>query len=73
MPTSSYDPETIRPLTFHDVVSRFQDGSDTPRAYLERSLEVIAAREPAIKAWVAINKTGARAAIDSATAAVAPF
>ncbi len=48
MSTSSYSPETFRPLPFHDAVPRFQDGSDTPRAYLECSLEVIADREPAV-------------------------
>jgi Asp-tRNA(Asn)/Glu-tRNA(Gln) amidotransferase A subunit family amidase len=67
MPTSSYDPETFRPLTFHDAIPRFQNGSDTPRAYLERSLEVIAAREPVVKAWVTLNEPGARAAADAAT------
>ncbi|MDB5377981.1 MAG: amidase [Rubritepida sp.] len=62
-----YDPATFRPLTFHDAVPRFLDGSDTPRAYLERCLEVIAAREPVVKGWVTINESGARAAADAAT------
>ena len=63
-----YDPASFRPLTFHDAVPRFRDGSDTPRAYLERCLEVIAAREPVVKAWVTLNEAGARAAADAATA-----
>jgi len=63
-----YDPGSFRPLTFHDAVPRFLDGRDTPRAFLERCLEVIAAREPVVKAWVAINEAGARAAADAATA-----
>ncbi|HEY0184133.1 MAG TPA: amidase [Rhodopila sp.] len=67
MPTSTYDPATFRPLTFHDAVPRFHDGTDTPRAYLERCLEVIAAREPTVKAWVTINEQGAREAADAAT------
>lgn len=36
----------FKPLTFHDATKRFADGSDTPRAYLERCLETVAAREP---------------------------
>ncbi|WP_245704775.1 amidase [Belnapia rosea] len=47
---------------------RFQDGTDTPRAYLERCLEVIAAREPVVRAWVTLNEAGAREAADAATA-----
>ena len=41
-----YDPREFKALTFHDATSRFRDGSDTPRAYLERCLETIAARDP---------------------------
>jgi Asp-tRNA(Asn)/Glu-tRNA(Gln) amidotransferase A subunit family amidase len=67
-PPVGYDPATFKPLTFHDAVPRFLDGSDTPRAYLERCLEVIAAREPKVKGWVTINESGARAAADAATA-----
>jgi Asp-tRNA(Asn)/Glu-tRNA(Gln) amidotransferase A subunit family amidase len=64
----SYDPASFRPCTFHDAVPRFLDGSDTPRAFLERCLEVIAAREPVVQAWATINEPGARAAADAATA-----
>lgn len=67
MSTSSYDPATFRPLTFHDAVPGFGDG-DSPRAYLERCLETIEAREPTVKAWVTLNQEGARAAADLATA-----
>src|SRR5712664_3132284 len=56
------------PLTFHDAVRRFTDGNDSPRAYLERCLETIAEREPVVKALVAINETGARAAADASAA-----
>jgi Asp-tRNA(Asn)/Glu-tRNA(Gln) amidotransferase A subunit family amidase len=63
-----YDPREFKALTFHDVVPRFRDGSDTPRAYLERCLETIAAREPVVKAFVARNDAGARAAADASTA-----
>ena len=57
-----------KPLTFHDAVPRFANGNDTPRAFLERCLETIAAREPVVKAFTAINETGARAAADASTA-----
>ncbi|MFC3127338.1 amidase [Pseudoroseomonas globiformis] len=68
MSASTYDPAGFRPLTFHDAVPRFAEGSDTPRAYLERCLDVIAAREPVVRAWVTLNEGGARAAADAATA-----
>jgi Asp-tRNA(Asn)/Glu-tRNA(Gln) amidotransferase A subunit family amidase len=51
-------------LTFFDAVPRFRDGSDNPRAYLERCLATIAAREPMVKAWVTTNSAGARQAAD---------
>ena len=56
------------PLTFHDAARRFTDGNDSPRAYLERCLETIAQREPVVKALVAVNETGARAAADASAA-----
>jgi Asp-tRNA(Asn)/Glu-tRNA(Gln) amidotransferase A subunit family amidase len=64
----TYDPRTFRARTFHDAASRFRDGTDTPRAYLERCLETIAAREPVVQAFVALNEAGARAAADTSTA-----
>ena len=64
----AYDPRSKRLLTFHDARARFQDGSDSPRAYLERCLETIAAREPEVKAFVVLNPEGARKAADAATA-----
>src|SRR6266446_5118314 len=57
-----------RPLTFHDAARRFTDGNDNPRAYLERCLETIAAREPVVRAFTAMKETGARAAADASTA-----
>jgi hypothetical protein len=47
----TYSPQLFEPLTFFDATPRFRDGSDTPRAYLERCLAVIADREPVVKAW----------------------
>ena len=57
-----------KPLTFHDAARRFTDGNDSPRAYLERCLETIAQREPVVKAFTAVNETGARAAADASVA-----
>ena len=57
-----------QPLTFHDAARRFTDGNDSPRAYLERCLETIAAREPVVKAFTAMNEAGARAAADASAA-----
>src|SRR6476646_7599827 len=57
-----------KPLTFHDATRRFTDGNDSPRAYLERCLETIAAREPVVKAFTAMNEAGARAAADASSA-----
>jgi Asp-tRNA(Asn)/Glu-tRNA(Gln) amidotransferase A subunit family amidase len=59
-----YDPRGFRALTFHDAASRFRDGSDTPRAYLERCLETVAEREPLVQAFAVLNPAGARAAAD---------
>ncbi|WP_149535359.1 amidase [Siccirubricoccus phaeus] len=66
--SGSYDPAGFRPLTFHDAVPGFREGTDTPRAYLERCLGVIEAREPVVRAWVTLNIEGARQAADAATA-----
>jgi Asp-tRNA(Asn)/Glu-tRNA(Gln) amidotransferase A subunit family amidase len=63
----SYDPREFRALTFHDAVAHFRDGSDTPRAYLERCLEAIAEREAVVRAFVTLNLTGAREAADEST------
>lgn len=62
-----YDPREFKALTFHDALPRFRDGTDTPRAYLERCLETIAVREPIVRAFVAMNEAGARAAADAST------
>ncbi|MDH3701737.1 MAG: amidase [Alphaproteobacteria bacterium] len=54
--------------SFFNSVPRFRDGGDTPRAYLERCLETIAAREPDVRAFVCLDEANARAAADEATA-----
>ena len=58
-----YDPREFKALTFHAAVTQFEDGSDTPRAYLERCLETIAAREGVVQAFVVLNQTGARSGL----------
>jgi hypothetical protein len=62
-----YSPQAFEPLTFFDVMPRFRDGIETPRAYLERCLAAIADREPLLKAWVVLNLPGAREAADAST------
>jgi Asp-tRNA(Asn)/Glu-tRNA(Gln) amidotransferase A subunit family amidase len=65
--TSGYDPAAFSPLQFHPAIAAFEAGSDTPRAYLERCLETIAAREPVVKAWVILNEEGARQQADASS------
>ncbi len=62
-----FDPRTFKSLTFHDATAAFADGSDTPRAYLDRCLETVAAREPVVKAFASLNEDAARAAADAST------
>ena len=64
----TYDPRTFKALTFHDATARFRAGSDSPRAYLERCLDAIAAREPVVKAFVVLNEINARTAADASNA-----
>ncbi|BBK33137.1 Asp-tRNA(Asn)/Glu-tRNA(Gln) amidotransferase A subunit family amidase [Stella humosa] len=65
--SGSYDPRTFQAPTFHDATPAFAAGSDTPRAYLERCLAVIAQREPVVQAFTIVNQDGARAAADEST------
>ncbi|MGI9382969.1 MAG: amidase family protein, partial [Methyloligellaceae bacterium] len=63
--TIHYDPAAFEGLTFHNVVPALREGTDTPRAYLDRCLETIEAREPQIQAFTALNPEGARQAADA--------
>ncbi len=63
-----YDPASFRGLTFHDAVAGFREGSDSPRGYLERCLETVEAREPAVQAFAAMDIEGAREAADASAA-----
>jgi Asp-tRNA(Asn)/Glu-tRNA(Gln) amidotransferase A subunit family amidase len=64
----NYSHESFSPLTFHDAVTSFMEKKDTPRAYLERCLAEIDAREAVVQAWVSMNIEGARAAADESSA-----
>ena len=68
MSNTTYDPRTFKALTFHDAVAGFRSGADKPRAYLERCLETIENRDSVVRAFVALNPAGARAAADASTA-----
>ena len=52
---------------FLAAAAQFAGGQDTPRAYLERCLETLAAWEPKIGAFVCTNIDGSRAAADAQT------
>lgn len=63
----SYDPKSYKLLSFHDQRGKFLSGEDTPRAYLERCLEVIDRCDDEVKAWEYRNTEPARAMADAAT------
>jgi Asp-tRNA(Asn)/Glu-tRNA(Gln) amidotransferase A subunit family amidase len=67
-PMSAYDPEAYRGLTFHDRLSAFREGKDSPRAYLDRCLAVVAEHEPVVQAFAHLNEASAIAAADASTA-----
>ena len=67
MSPPSYNPREFKALTYHDATSSFGEGTDSPRAYLERCLETIAEKEPSIMAFPAMNEAGAREAADAST------
>ena len=55
-------------IRFRECTPSFLDGSDSPRALLERCLDAIKAREAEIGAFVTLDIEGARAAADASTA-----
>ena len=55
-------------IRFTDSVPAFLDGSDSPRAFLERCIEAIEAREPEVKAFVTLDIEGARKFADESSA-----
>ncbi len=52
---------------FHRARERFAAGADTPRAYLERRLALLEAREPTLRAFVTLDLEAARRAADAST------
>jgi Asp-tRNA(Asn)/Glu-tRNA(Gln) amidotransferase A subunit family amidase len=64
----AYHPREFRARTWHDATPGFAEGHRTPRAFLEDCLAAIAAREPAVQAWVVLNEAAARDAADAAGA-----
>lgn len=54
-------------VSFSAALHDFASGRRTPRDFLERCLEVIAARDRTVKAFVTLNARGARQAADAAT------
>ena len=63
----NYKPFNSELLSFSKSIPNFQNQRDTPRAFLERCIENIEEREPAVKAFSSINLKGARAAADAAS------
>jgi Asp-tRNA(Asn)/Glu-tRNA(Gln) amidotransferase A subunit family amidase len=59
--------DTAETTSFRDAIRAFRAGTDTPRDFLERRLAVIDEREPAVRAWVVLNREGARKAADAST------
>ena len=64
----SYHPRTFAGLTWHGALEGFRSGADTPRAYLERCLGVIAAKEEELRAFVVFDPDFARQHADESTA-----
>ena len=62
----TYSPQTPHP-GFVAARTRFLDGSDTPRDFLERGLAVLEARDGDVRAFVTTRLDGARADADAAT------
>lgn len=60
--------KTLGVRSYISQSSAFKDGSDSPRAFLERCLEVIEAQEDSVGAFVSLNIDAARLAADAATA-----
>jgi Asp-tRNA(Asn)/Glu-tRNA(Gln) amidotransferase A subunit family amidase len=63
-----YDPKHATFRSYTAASAGFRDGTDSPRAFLERCLEAIAAREPDVRAFVSLDIDSARTAADASTA-----
>ena len=56
------------PTPFSATRARFEAGTLSPREHLEACLEVIAAREPVVRAFTVVDAKGARRAADASAA-----
>ena len=63
-----YDPQSHVRLSFAAARRKFAEGNDTPRAFLERCIDVIAARDSHVRAFVTTHLPNARKAADASTA-----
>ena len=61
------DTKTLGLPSFSETLLRLRSGRDTPRAYLERCIEVVSAREPKVHAFRTLALDAARAAADAST------
>jgi Asp-tRNA(Asn)/Glu-tRNA(Gln) amidotransferase A subunit family amidase len=64
----TYDARSHPRLSFAAARRAFADGTDTPRDFLERCIEVIEARDREVRAFVTTHLPNARAAADASTA-----
>lgn len=67
MPSDQQSRNTLGVRPYVSQTGAFKDGRDSPRAFLERCLEVIATQEDSVGAFVTLNIEGARAAADAST------
>ena len=65
MSTREPDASTLETRSYFAAAKAFDDGADSPRAFLERCMAVIEEREAEIGAFVATNVAGARDAADA--------
>lgn len=67
MPSDQQSGNALGMRPYVSQTGAFKDGSDSPRAFLERCLEVIETQEDGVGAFVTLNIEGARAAADAST------
>ena len=65
MSDQTYDPNAKQGVDFSSNLKAFEAGDDDPRAYLERCLEAVEAREPVVQAFAHLNAEASRAAADA--------
>lgn len=63
----AYDPVNPGLRPFHSEIANFVSGKITPRAYLEKCLEEVSARDGDVKAFTAMDMAAARKAADAST------